>query len=314
MWSSRSAQLLILSLLGAACAPQSVSRDVVLGDAEAPGPGDAGPAPPAIDAPVFVDARAATTAGAPDTRLLDAPVIAPPDAARPADRPPDGGPAPTIDPEALPPPPDAAIAPTALLVVGTVMPLAMGDDKLKLRLEENGLTVRVGPATGPATQASGVALVVISGTGLGADVAAKYAAVAVPVICLEPVVFGRMRLTADADTAQGSAAATQIVVTAAHPIVAGLTGTIAVTTAQSTLGWGLPATTASRIATVGTMANRYAVFAYDKGAMLVGMPATPAPARRVGLFIRAGIADRLTPAGWRIFDGAVDWALARRGR
>jgi hypothetical protein len=168
----------------------------------------------------------------------------------------------------------------------------------------------VGPASGPATQASGVDLIIISGSGLGNDVGAKYLAAAAPVICLEPVIFGRMRLTAATETAQGSVTASQITITAAHPIVADMTGTVAVTSAAAEVGWGLPAA-ASRIATVGMMANRYAVFAYDKGAMLVGMPATPAAGRRVGLFIRTGVADRLTPTGWRIFEGAVRWALGR---
>jgi hypothetical protein len=56
------------------------------------------------------------------------------------------------------------------------------------------------------------------------------------------------------------------------------------------------------------MPNRVAIYSYEKGAMMVG--GTPAPARRVGIFVHVGVADRLTPAGWQLFDAAIDWALA----
>ena len=120
-----------------------------------------------------------------------------------------------------------------------------------------------------------------------------------------------MRLTGDGDNAQGNTTGTQITITAQHPIVAGQTGTVAVTSGAANFGWGLPAESAARIATVTGMANRYAIFAYEKGALLVGMPATPAPARRTVLFIHTMVSPRLTPAGWQIFDAAVSWTLGR---
>ena len=140
----------------------------------------------------------------------------------------------------------------------------------------------------------------------------KYAVLPLPVLCLEPAILGAMRLTADGDAALGNATGSQITITASeHPVAAGLTGTVDVTVAAVNFGWGLPGEGAARIATLAGMANRYAVFAYEKGALLVGTPALPAPARRVVLFIHTLVADRLTPAGWQVFDAAVGWSLGR---
>jgi hypothetical protein len=291
MQRQRSACVLSIYLLAAACAPQSVLRDVEIVDG---GPGRDG-------TPSRDGARVATPSdGGRDTApgIRDA-------APRPADRGVDGA---SIDPparvpDAAPNPPPAG---TALLVVGAVMPLAMDDDKLKTRLEARGLAVKLGLDSGPITQAAGVDLVVLSGTSMGANLGEKYQALPVPVLCLEPAVFAAMRLTASGETAQGNATGTQITITASHPIAGGRTGTFAVVTGAVNFGWGLPAETADRIATVTGMPNRYAVFSYEKGTTMVGMPA---PARRVALFVHTMVADRLTPAGWQIFDSAVDWAV-----
>jgi hypothetical protein len=311
MQHARSTNFLVLALLASACAPQPVSREVAEVDAGAPPARDGAVAPltpprPAVAPPSApLDARPADTAP-PAGR--DA-ASRPPDTARP----PDASPV-SIDPPVRPP--DARVeippAPTALLVVGVLNPLPTDDGQLKVRLEGNGLTVKLGQDSGPATQADGVDLVVISGSSAGAMVAGKFTTIAVPVVCLEPVVLAPMRLTAAGDNGHGNATGNQITITAAeHPIAAGQSGTIAVTAGAANFGWGLPAESATRIAQVAGMANRYAVFAYERGAMLVGAPATPAPARRVALFVHSLVADRLTPAGWQIFDAAVSWALGR---
>lgn len=214
-------------------------------------------------------------------------------------------------------PADAAGAPgpnpTVLLVVGAVTPLATDDLRLKARLEGKGLTVRLAADNAPAGQSSsGTSLVVISGTSLGANVAGRYLAVNVPVLSLEPASFPPMRLTAMNDQAQGVATGTQItIVDSEHPIAAGHTGTVTVTTATVEFGWGVPGVNAARIAIVPGMANRFLAFAYERGAMLPGTPPLAAPARRAGLFIHTTVSERLTAIGFQIFDAAVDWTLGR---
>jgi hypothetical protein len=290
-----------------ACAPQSVTREIQLTDG---GPGlDGAPAPVRLDGPL-------RPAGVIDAGPADAPPPPRDTAARAADT--AARPADTsvlIDPPATLSPDAAAEAPgrpIALLVVGSTMPLGNDDDKLRQRLENNGLTVRLALDTGAPAAADGASLVVISGSSLGSNVGNKYTGLAIPVLCLEPAILAAMRLTGAGDAAQGNATGTQITITASeHPVAGGLTGTVDVTQGPVNFGWGLPGESATRIATLAGMANRYAVFAYEKGAMLVGMPPLPAPARRVVLFIHTLVADRLTPAGWKVFDAAVGWSLGR---
>ncbi len=311
MQHPRATTLVTIAWLAGACAPQSVVREPVEldGGAVAPVPGQ----------------RPGERADGPPARLdawpSDAPGAIPRDAAlRPPDAPapPDGGGGGAIDPP-VPPvrTPDAAVGapagPLALLVVGSVDPLGTDDAQLRSRLESSGLRVRLAADSGPASQAAGANLVVISGTTLGGNVAGKYTALPIPLVCLEPAVMAPMRLTGADDNGQGNATGSQVTITAAqHPLAAGLSGTVTVTATAVNFGWGLPAESATRVAHLAGMANRWAIFSYERGAMLVGAPATPAPARRVGLFVHTMVADRLTPAGWELFDAAVAWALAAR--
>jgi hypothetical protein len=283
------ATVILLVCAATGCAPRPVFREpeVVAVDASEP-------TTPVVSPSGGPDLRPPADAAPPEPPL---PPPGRPDAAPP--RPPDPGP----PPDAAPPPPK-----TALLVVGTTMPLPPDDTKLKARLEGKGLVVKLAGDSQAATQANGVDLVVISGTSVGNMVAGKYQAVPIPVLCLEPAIMGAMKMTGNGATGSGTAVTNQIAIALpTHPIAAGQMGTVAVTTAATTeISWGAPAPTADHIASLVGMTGRSTAYAYDKGQMMVG---TPAPARRVGLFIHTKIADRLTPAGWQMFDAAVDWAL-----
>jgi hypothetical protein len=151
--------------------------------------------------------------------------------------------------------------------------------------------------------------VLVSATSVANMVGGKYQASTLPVLCLEPAIMGDMKMTGN--NGFGVAMATQIAIALPmHPLAAGQSGNVAVTAASIELTWGTPAATADHIATLVGNVARATIYSYEKGAMMVG--GTPAPARRVGLFLHAGVADRLTPAGWQLFDAAVDWALATR--
>jgi hypothetical protein len=286
MLRARIARSLALGAVLAGCAPRAVFRQAQ------PGGQDGGqPLPDAL--PVFV----------PDVRpAADAPVApapAPLDASPPA---PDLGP----PPDTAPPAPK-----NALLVVGTLKPLLGDDLKLRMRLEGKGLVVKLAGDSEPGTAAMGFDLVVVSGSSVANMVAGKYQGVAIPVVCLEPAITGPMKLTANGPNGSGTTATTQIVITnPMHPIAAGLSGTVTVmtmTSMMSQLSWATPAATATQIATLVNAPTRATVYAYEKGTMMVG---AVAPARRVGLFVHVEVPSRLTEDGWKIFDAAVDWALA----
>jgi hypothetical protein len=277
--------LLLATLLVGACAPRAVERgQVSVGDSgpdeREPDQSDQPDAAPAPDAaPVARDGAAREVARAPE---VAAPV---PDAS--ADGPP---------------------VKNALLVVANPMALPTDDVKLQMRLAGRGFTVKIADDDGEATAAQGMDLVVLSGTGASTALGAKYLMVAVPIIVLEPNIYGQMKMTGTAkatDFDQGAANQVTIVVPD-HPLAGGQKMTVAVASAGAVMTWGVPAMTADRVATVSGSTTHWAVFAYDAGKMMVGLAA---PGRRLGLFIANSTADRLTAAGWQIFDAAVDWAV-----
>ena len=250
------------------------------------GPGAEGPRPPDGPAPADVN----TT---PDLAPDRAPDLPPPDLPPPDVAPPDG--------------PSSRIA---ALVVGAPTPLAAPDIQVQTRLQGKGFMVRLVDDAAPATTVDGTSLVVISSTASSGMVAAKYVMVPVPTVVLDSYLFDDMRMTlAVENTDYGETMLTQQVniVMSGHQLAAGLSGMVTVTTSAASIGFGLPASGAERVATLQGMANRFAVFGYPPmSQMAAGMLA---PARRVGIFATSTAITALTPAGWMLFDAAVDWAM-----
>jgi hypothetical protein len=196
----------------------------------------------------------------------------------------------------------------ALLVVATPRTLPADDAAIKVHLEGKGFAVTVGDDDGPGTQADGMSLVVLSGSVSSVLLGSKYRMTPAPVLCLEMLGFGNMNMTGPTrDVDFGQVDGTQImIVLDTHPIAARHPmGALTVATATTSLGWGAASATAERIAALVGMDNRATAFAYEAGAMMVGLIA---PGRRVGLFPYPPTPDRLNLAGWDIFDAAIDWA------
>jgi len=80
------------------------------------------------------------------------------------------------------------------------------------------------------------------------------------------------------------------------------------TPAVSIRNRGVPSASAILIARGLPAPQRPVLFAYDRGAT---MPGLAAPARRVGLFFGDTTAATLNASGWKFFDAAVKWAVAR---
>jgi hypothetical protein len=201
-------------------------------------------------------------------------------------------------------------APAALFVVGTTN-LGAGDAFLKSRLDAKRIQVlTIAAAQATAADAAGKALVVISESAGEPAVTTKFRDVAVPVVCLEPMVYDDMAMTgAVANVDHGFVGAqTRITLTAStHPLAAGLTGTVAVLSQPHSIGFGVPGAAAVRIATIVGQATQATIFGYAPGATMVGRTA---PARRVGWFALQIASVSLTAEGVRLFDAAIDWALA----
>jgi uncharacterized repeat protein (TIGR01451 family) len=197
----------------------------------------------------------------------------------------------------------------ALLVVADAANMPASDAVIKARLENLGFTVTVKDAVSAASSdAANKKLVFVSETVASANVNTKFRDVAVPVISAEPQIFDDMLMTGPTlNTDYGYAGGqTQVgILVPSHPLAAGCTGTVTISTLASGAAWGRPAASAAQVGSLAGDSTAKAIFAYESGAMMVGMQA---PARRVGLIHGNEAFTSLTENGAVLFDAAVRWA------
>jgi glucose/arabinose dehydrogenase len=207
--------------------------------------------------------------------------------------------------------PTTALFPYALFVVSSTT-FGPGDAAIKTRLEGVGFVpiVRTGAAT-TTGDATGRALVVISSSVVPTDVNTKFRNTVVPVLSCESSVFDDLGMTGPGPATDFGTATGQrqlAIVTPSHPMAAGRSGTVTVDAWAAPFCWGRPAPSAVVIARLPGSPTQAGIFAYEKGAAMVGLAA---PGRRVGFFLDLGTAISLTPTGWALFDAAVKWASGR---
>ncbi len=194
----------------------------------------------------------------------------------------------------------------ALFVVGNTT-LSSVDNAIRTRLQNLGLNVVVKSATAAVTaDATGKRVVVISDSVSPTNVNTKFKTVAIPVVTLDPQLFDDMGMTATTTGNFGTTSSQKnvTITNATHPMAAGLSGTIQVTSANTTFGWGVVNANAAKIATLTTDATKTTSFGYDINAV---MPGLTAPRRRVGFFYTAS-SSGLTVNGGLLFDNAIKWA------
>ena len=196
---------------------------------------------------------------------------------------------------------------TALLVVGNTT-LNAGDAAVSARLNSLGFAVTTKAATASTSaDATGKSLIVVSSTVTSGDVNTKFRDVAVPVVTWENGIYDDMKmtgLTAGTDYGTSTNQTNLTITNDKHALAAGRQGSVNAA-ASTPLTFGVPSASALKIAVLPNDASKSALFAYEKGATMVG---TTAPARRVGLFLGDSTAASLTRAGWALFDAATNWA------
>ena len=198
-----------------------------------------------------------------------------------------------------------------VLLVASSTTLGAGDAAVRNRLQASGHTVVVRTGTGATTaDAAGKALVLVSSTVTSADVNTKFRTVVNPVLTWESALLDDLGMTGTSGTEFGTLSGqTQVdIVAPAHPLAAGLSGRVTVTSSAQTFTWGRPNGNAALVARPAGDTTRAVIFGYAKGA---AMPGLAAPGRRVGFFVENGTASALTTAGGSLFDAAVRWATGR---
>ncbi|MBI4663919.1 MAG: Ig-like domain-containing protein [Verrucomicrobia bacterium] len=201
--------------------------------------------------------------------------------------------------------------PQALFVVAAGGPNA-SDNAIVSRLQSQGWQVSVvGDTPSTTGDSAGKNLIIISSTVGSGNVARKFTAVEVPVINWEEALQDELLLTTDEAnvTRASSGGQDQInIVKADHPLAAGLsTGPKAVASAGQTFSWGVPAASATIIATIADDPTHAVIYAYEKGVNLID-GTTKAPARRVHFLLTNDAFAALNADGLKLFDAAVAWA------
>jgi hypothetical protein len=90
----------------------------------------------------------------------------------------------------------------------------------------------------------------------------------------------------------------------AHPMAAGLSGSVPLLTGSNNMGWGITQPGVQQVATIAGDSSRSTIFAYPASAVIT---CSGLPIRRVGFPLAAG--STLTLDGWRLFDAAVNWIV-----
>jgi hypothetical protein len=182
--------------------------------------------------------------------------------------------------------------------------------RLKAHLEHLGFTVEAIDA-GAVTpeRASAATLLVLSSSMNSKQLRSWFSELPVPMLVLESSAFEQLGLTGSRwrrDLGPTVPLAEVVIQNPAHPLAAGLSGTVRVMANPLNLRWAAPPPSALTVATyAGAPEQASLLFAYERGALTAGGAAS---ARRVALFLGNGkVINSLTDAGWRLFDAAALW-------
>jgi DNA-binding protein YbaB len=200
--------------------------------------------------------------------------------------------------------------PVVLFVINSGVP-SVSDAALAKRLTNLGLFVHV--RFGPDVVESdtvGKSLVVISESVDSASVLDRLTNAQIPMIVLEPSLFDDLKMTStvwQTDFGDAENQTALVFNNSTHPVSGGKSGQVTVSSSPGKFVWGKPADAAVKIAHVVGQVDRTTIFAYEAGAQMVGMVA---PAPRVGWFAGRDTPANFNETAWRLFDGAVGWAIA----
>ena len=122
------------------------------------------------------------------------------------------------------------------------------------------------------------------------------------------MLFRSMKMTGpNADYDYGTGSCNKMVIQdASHPLAAGLSGTVTLSSWNTTMTWGKPSTQAIKVGTFPGYNWAFLTFGYETGSSMYGLPA---PARRVGLFLNDDTCGQLSADAKKLVGAAIDWAF-----
>jgi hypothetical protein len=197
------------------------------------------------------------------------------------------------------------------LLVTALTPLGPGDVAVRSRLQLLGYPVVIRTdAASAGSDAGGKSFIVLSSTVESSRVNTKFTGTPVGILNWENRLLDDLNMTGSIPGTDMGTAPNQTSIQIrrpGHPLAAGLSGTVSVVTAPSTMSWGRAPSDATVIATLPEDPNRAVLFAY--------LPTPPGSARaiagrRVHFFLEDATSLNLNANGWALFDAAVSWVSA----
>lgn len=187
------------------------------------------------------------------------------------------------------------------------------DEKVKAHLDSLGYKVTFADQSAEVPKAHAYDLIIISSTVGSQDFEGKYKDVETPILSWENDILDDLRFTGrnkDVDFGEVTKEHYIWIVNAPHPLAAGLpAGINSVYRKDQPMGWGKPGLGASIIATIPGQPDKAIIFGYEKGATMDYD--FLAPARRVAFFLDNTTFPLLKENGLKLFDAAVNWAIAK---
>ena len=198
-----------------------------------------------------------------------------------------------------------------LLLGQSGSPQAGMDETIARHLQARGWAVTLADQTATPKAARGMALAVILSTVAAKHVNLLWRHAPVPLLTWENDLLDALAMTGKrSGTDYGEAPKERYLwlAHAPHPMSAGLpAGAANIYAKQAPMSWGQPGLGAITIATLYGQPEKAAIFGYEKGATMDYE--SLAPARRIMFFLGSEGFANLLPAGLRLFDAAVDWAV-----
>lgn len=187
------------------------------------------------------------------------------------------------------------------------------DEKVKAHLDSLGYKVTFADQSAEVPKAHAYDLIIISSTVGSQDFEGKYKDVETPILSWENDILDDLRFTGrnkDVDFGEVTKEHYIWIVNAPHPLASGLpAGINSVYRKDQPMGWGKPGLGASIIATIPGQPDKAIIFGYEKGATMDYD--FLAPARRVAFFLDNTTFPLLKENGLKLFDAAVNWAIAK---
>ncbi|MEM9984212.1 MAG: hypothetical protein AAF804_03885, partial [Bacteroidota bacterium] len=196
----------------------------------------------------------------------------------------------------------------ALFVSGTDSAhLNNGDQALVTYFQTLGYQVTVKGGSNPAAtaDATGKDFVFISSTVNSAHIGTTFRDVPEPVIVSETYLLDDMGMVGHVDHVDfglQNHVSQAVIVDPSSPLAQPLSGTVSVTTANTSLGWGNPPNTATEVAHLTGFPHRLAVFAYHPGDQMVGLTA---PGPRGAFFFRNNTAAHATNDAFSLLENLI---------